>query len=268
MTDSKQLFNYDATADLAIQEIGVETKNDNVSVHDITFKAADQTIKAYLVIPPGSGPFPGILWTHWLGEPETTNRTQFLQEAVALASNGIVSLLVDAMWSTPDWYRNRTLEDDYANSIRQVVALRRAMDLLTSRPNVDITRIAFVGHDYGAMYGMIAAGVDGRAKAYVFLAAVPSLSDWAFYGKQPLSKADYIRQNAVLELTDYLRAIKNANILFQFAKEDIYISYMQSQVLFRAASEPRTLKMYDADHSMDKPEIRSERDEWLLQQLT
>lgn len=173
------LFRYDATADLKVEEAGVE-KQGTAAVHDIRFTPVPGAapVKAYVVVPEGKGPFAGVLWVHWLGEPATTNRTEFLEEATALAPQGVVSLLVDAMWSAPEWYAKRVPELDYDNSIRQVIALRRALDLLVSRPDVDKARIGYVGHDYGGMYGMIANGVDRRAHTSVYIAVVPSLNDW------------------------------------------------------------------------------------------
>jgi len=47
----------------------------------------------------------------------------------------LVSLLVDALWSQPDWYRQRTMDDDPAAFTAQVISLRRALDLLGSRRN-------------------------------------------------------------------------------------------------------------------------------------
>src|ERR1051325_9651872 len=169
------LFRYDAGADLKIEEAGVRQQG-TVAVPDLRFPPipGHDPVKAFLVAPDGAGPFAGILWVHWLGEPATTNRTQFLEEATALAPKGIVSLLVDAMWSAPEWYGHRDPDQDYDNSIRQVIALRRAMDLLASRPQVDKARLGFVGHDYGGMYGMLMAGADGRARTYVYVAVAPS----------------------------------------------------------------------------------------------
>ena len=115
---------------------------------------------------------------------------------------------------------------------RQVIELRQAVDLLLSQSNVDKTRIGFVGHDYGAMYGMLMAGVDQRINTYVFIAATQSLNDWAFLGPQPKSKAAYLKQNSNLELTDYLRA-KNASKFFQFGKADFYVSQADAAILSR-----------------------------------
>lgn len=260
------LFRYNDRSPVTIHEASSEQRGD-VTVRDITFSPGPgRQVKAYLVVPKGNGPFAGILWVHWLGE-EKSNRTQFLDEAVELASKGTVSLLVDAMWSAPRWFGNRIPEKDYENSIRQVVELRRAVDLLLSQPNIDKTRIGFVGHDYGAMYGMLMAGVDQRISAFVFIAATQSLNDWAFLGPQPKSKATYLKQNSNLELTDYLRQVKSASKFFQFGKGDFYVSQADAAVLFAAAPEPKQRKLYEAGHKMELSEIARDRDEWLIKQL-
>jgi dienelactone hydrolase len=263
------LFQYDRKVPLDVKEVGRETRDGGVVVRDITFAAVPgrEPNKAYVVAPPGAGPFAGVLWLHWLGEPETTNRSQFLKESVGLASLGAVSVLVDAMWSAPEWYENRVPEQDYDNSIRQVIAIRRALDLLLSQPQVDAARVGLVGHDYGGMYGMLASGADPRAKTYVFIATAASLNDWAFFARQPASKAAYLRQNAVLELTDSLRRIRNASTLFQFATNDAYVSRSDTAVLLGASNDRKERRFYDADHGMAVPKAAQDRDAWLAVEL-
>ena len=264
--DRTALFRYNDASPVTVKEVSFEQRGD-VTVRDITFSPGPgREVKAYLVVPKGNGPFAGILWVHWLGE-EKSNRTQFLDEAVELAPKGAVSLLVDAMWSAPEWFGKRVPEKDYENSIRQVIELRRAVDLLLSQTNVDKTRLGFVGHDYGAMYGMLMAGVDQRIKTFVFIAATQSLNDWAFLGPQPKSKADYLKRNSNLELTDYLRQVRNASKFFQFGKGDFYVSQADAAVLFAAATEPKQRKLYAASHKMELNEIVRDRDEWLVKQL-
>ncbi len=262
------LFDYPTAEPLALKEIGAE-KREGATVRDITFAVPGRTdvTKAYLVVPEGAGPFAGVLWVHWLGEAPTTNRGQYLGEAVALAPRGVVSLLVDATWSAPDWYEQRVPEQDYANSIRQVIALRRATDLLASRPDVDKARLGFVGHDYGGMYGMLMAGLDRRAKTYVYVAVASSLNDWAFFARQPRSKTEYLRRNAPLELTDYLRQVTNASTLFQFASNDVYVARADTAVVLGAASDPKERRFYEADHAMRVPQAAEDRQAWLVKEL-
>lgn len=265
----RALFNYDSSVPLGVVEKGAE-KRGGVTIRDVSFNALmGKDTAAYIVTPEGKGPFAAVFWVHWLGEPETTNRTQFLNEAVKLAPQGVVSVLVDAMWSTavnPDWFGKRVPEEDYPNSIKQVIALRRGMDLLLSQPSIDKARVAIVGHDYGGMYSMMMAGVDQRAKAHVYVAVVPSLNDWAFLGPQPKSKAAYLKQNAMLELTDYLRQVKNASTFVQFGSKDIYVSRVEGGMVANAAGT-KNRKVYEADHDMKLPEIEADRAAFLQKEL-
>ncbi|HQZ16756.1 MAG TPA: prolyl oligopeptidase family serine peptidase [Vicinamibacteria bacterium] len=265
----RALFGYDASLPLGVKVKEVE-KRLGATVLDLSFDAlTGKDIAAYVVTPEGKGPFAAVLWVHWLGEPGTTNRTQFLNEAVNLASQGVVSVLVDAMWSTatnPDWFGKRVPDEDYGNSIRQVIALRRAMDLLLSQPGVDRSRVGLVGHDYGGMYSMMMAGVDRRLRAQVYVAVVPSLNDWAFLGPQPKSKAAYLRQNSMLELTDYLREVKSVPAFLQFGTKDVYVSRAEAGIVANALST-KNRKFYEADHAMILPEIAADRDAFLLKEL-
>ncbi|MDQ3929368.1 MAG: hypothetical protein M3328_09495, partial [Chloroflexota bacterium] len=138
------MFEYDQSVVLDIQEVSREERG-GVTVQDISFAVpgSDRRVGAYLVMPPGSGPFAGILYVHWFEPPKpSSNRTQFLEEAVRMAERGAVSLLVDTMWSPHEWYTTRDLANDYDASTRQVIELRRALDVLISRPGVDKERIA------------------------------------------------------------------------------------------------------------------------------
>lgn len=262
------LFAYNPSADLRLRTVAVDRRGP-ATVVDLLFDGGSGAdVKAYLVVPEGPGPFAGVLWVHWLGEPETTNRTQYLPEAIALAPKGIASLLVDAMWSMPDWYAKRVPEEDFDHSRQQVVALRRAMDVLQSQSAVDKTRLGVVGHDYGGMYAMLMAGAYPRAKTYVYVATAPSLSHWAFFANQPKSKTEYLRQNAVLEVSDALGQVKDASTLFQFGTRDAYVSRADTAVLVGAASAPKERKLYDAEHDMSKPpEIAADRGAWLVKEL-
>ncbi len=95
-------FDYDKTAPLGIKEIGVEKRGD-VSVHDITYVSPKGgVVPAYLVVPKGKGPFAAVVWGHWYwSNSPMRNRKEFLDEAVALAPAGVVSLLTDGPIARP-----------------------------------------------------------------------------------------------------------------------------------------------------------------------
>jgi len=229
-------FSYDATAPLDVR-IARSWREGTTTFEDVTFASPfSRRIHAQIVVPAGAGPRPGVLFVHWLGDPKTTNLTEFLPDARALAGRGIVSVLVDAMWAAPEWFdKGRSPDTDYADSIHQVVDLRRAIDLLLAQPDVDAQRIAYVGHDFGAMYGAVLSGVDARPKFYVLMAGTTSFSDWFLLGAQPKDKAAFVAQMRVLDPPDYLAAGTERKLMLQFSLHDQYVS-MPAALRFAAAA--------------------------------
>lgn len=265
---SDSLFDYDRSAPLNVQEVGHETRSAAL-VRDITFTPAGKPVKAYLVSPAtGSGPHAAILYVHWLGEPATTNRTEFLDEAVTLAGRGVVSLLVDAMWADYRWYNKaRIPEEDFDHSVRQVVELRRALDLLLTQPNVDPARVAFVGHDFGAMYGTLALAGDRRVKAAVLMAGVPHLVDWMLYQQKPKDLAAYRVQLAPLDPVSFIGRFAPAPVFFQFANKDQYVSATQAAEFYAAAGPRKHMATYEAGHDLHTAEVAADRVAWLSREL-
>ena len=137
---------------------------------------------AELFRPEGDGLFPAVLYVHWY-EPEShnSNRSQFVEEAKELTGIGAVCLTVETLWSDPDFFLKRTQKDDVQNSMEEVVNLRRCMDFLLAQPHVDSKRFAYVGHDFGGMYGVLAGSLDQRPTHYVIMAATPRFPNWYLY---------------------------------------------------------------------------------------
>ena len=268
------LFDYDRTVPLDVKETSV-TDHDGIAVHDITFATHDPQYgfpikgrtSAYLVTPPGTGPFAGVVFMHWLGSPNG-NRDEFLDEAVALAQKGAVSLLVEGVFP---WYQPPSgYEKDKLQVIKQVIELRRALDVLLSQPEVDPQRIGFVGHDYGAMFGSVLAGVDQRIKAYVLMAGMGNFSDWSLrYWPATGSKGveAYREAMATVDPIGYIQHAAPAALLFQFSKNDAYISTEAATQFYEAGSVPKLILWYDSSHALNTDKDRGDRCVWLSSQL-
>ncbi|MGZ6077770.1 MAG: alpha/beta hydrolase family protein [Myxococcaceae bacterium] len=241
------------------------------SLVELTYAGATGTnpVRATLVRPPtGSKRGPAVLWVHWLGEPATTNRTEFLDEAVELAQQGAVSLLVDALWSQPGWYKQRTMDADVAGFTAQVVSLRRGLDLLAQEPGVDPSKLALVGHDFGGMTGMLASAADGRPRSHVLLALTPRFEQWMFYDpkKRPTDEQAYRQQLAGIAPIDALPALEGATLI-QLAQEDFYVPPQQIEVWRKAISGRGELRTYATSHAMEAAQVRTDRQEWLHRTL-
>jgi dienelactone hydrolase len=263
-------FDYSREKPLDIRETGTR-EQDGVTLRDITYASLDGSRNAATIIDRKSaaGIRPAILFVHWYGPPDpTSNRTQFIPDGIELAKKGAVALLIDTPWSRPEYFRERTRETDYARSVQQVKDLRRALDILMSLPEVDSQRVAYVGHDFGAMYGALAAAFDPRVKTFVFMAGTSSFSDWFLYGKPKLegeAKQKFVDELAPLDPIRHLPRLKMP-VLLQFANDDEHVSKARADALAAAANEPKTVRVYSAKHELNEEATR-ERIEWLKKEL-
>lgn len=256
-----------------VKVVGTETR-DGVTVEDITFMGSRrEPVEAYVVRPSeGRGPFAGVLFVHWFSPPHpNSNRTQFLEEARSLARRGAVSLLVSTFWSDPARYRARRWQDDFQNSLGQARDLRLALDVLLSRPGVDAERVAFVGHDYGAMFGALLSGADARPKAYALIAGAARFPDWYLYGSAsgvPTGEEleGFRKQFVPLDPVGAVRLSKAA-FFFQYGEEDRFTPRDNFVELYLAAPSPKRLATYASGHAMDSEAIRRDRSEWLAERL-
>jgi len=262
-------FSYEASVPFDVK-INSQEERDDVLITDLSYAAHDSTFSlptggrtvAYLVSPKGEGPFAGVIYFHWLGNPNS-NRNEFLDEAVSLAQHGVVSLLLQG---TVPWMSAFTLnQTDRSKVIGQVVEVRRGIDFLLTQPGVDPDRLAVVGHDYGAMYAGSAAGVEDRVKTYIIIAGAPSYADFAaVFGAK---RDEYL---PMVQDIDPIQQVVNGNpssFFFQFAKSDQFISLEDAQRFYDAASEPKKLGLYDDNHQMASEQVLDDRLAWLVEQL-
>ena len=242
----------------------------DVSALAISFTSpSGKAVDGELVMGRGKGPHPAVLFVHWLGDPKTTNRTEFEPDAVALARKGVTSLLVDTVWARPGWFDTvgKSSDEDVAQAREQLAELRRGLDILALQPSVDPARIAYVGHDFGAMFGALLAGVDSRPRVFVLMAGVPTMSQWYLLGKTHPQREAYVAALDALDIKKSLGASHAKGFLFQFASKDHYVKPQDAAAFFEAAPLPRGLFTYDADHDLDTPQAHADRLAWLVEQL-
>lgn len=210
-----------------------------------------------------------ILYVHWY-EPASndSNRSQFVEEAREMARAGAICLLIETLWSDPDFFIKRTQEDDLQNSLEEVVNFRRAMDLLSTQPNVDSTRFAYVGHDFGGMYGVLAGSLDRRPTHYVIMAATPRFPDWYLYLPKLEGEAreTFIHQMSEIDPIVHVSKLSPADVFFQFGTDDRHVPKERAEEFFAAAKDPKALRWYESGHGLDDL-ATTDRKEWLREKL-
>jgi dienelactone hydrolase len=269
-TNPVDLFDYDRAAPLEVRETA-RREEAGAILRDITYATLTGGQNAATLVTPKAvrrTPAPSVLFVHWYGPPRpTSNRTEFVPDAVALAEHGVVSLLIDTPWSVPEYFKTRTRTDDYARSVQQVRDLRRALDVLAAQPGLDRARTAYVGHDFGAMYGTLAAAVDRRVTHFVFMAGTASFSDWFLYGPPMEAEARqrFVNELAPLDPVRWLPRLSGP-LLLQFADHDEHVSAARREALIAAAPKGADVRVYKAGHELNDEATR-DRVAWLRKHL-
>ncbi len=261
------LFGYDRSVPLGFRDRGPVNHGYPIQVRDVSYASPrGGRVSAFLVVPPGKGPFPAVLYLHGSGE----DRTGLVVPAAWLAARGAVGLAIDSAFvrasgPTPaDPVRRLERERDL--TAQTVVDLRRGVDLLASLPQVDATRIGFVGYSSGAKLGAILAGVEPRIRAYDLMSGGSPALD-AFVAAAPPSLRGPMRR--VLGEVDPLRYIRRARpaaLFFQDGLEDTVVPHAQLAALAAAGSEPKRIRWYRADHSLNAQAVRDQL-AWLTREL-
>jgi dienelactone hydrolase len=270
-------FDYDQKAPLDIQEVGTERRG-SVLIHDISYLSPKGgRVPAYLVVPDGKGPFAAIVWGHWyMPGSEFLNRKEFLDEAVALAPSGVVSLLPDGPIARPghktadSWLS----EQQVADRVQAIVDMRRAADLLLARSDVDPKRLAYVGHSYNAEVGAFLSGIDRRFKAFVLMAGTTSdavtlkareiQNDRQKIGPEKFDA--FMNKYSWLDAGKYVSHAAPAVVFLQYGSQERFLTPERDKEYAAVVSEPKRFKIYDAPHALNA-EARRDRIAFLVEQL-
>lgn len=261
-------FDYDRTQ-IDVRTIGARTENGITKRLIVITTPFGERRVAEIIRPEGAGPFAAILYAHWY-EPESpdSNRTQFQYEAGIMVQRGAVCLLIETLWSDRDFFFKRTQADDYENSRRQVIELRQALDILLAEPGIDVGRLAYVGHDFGAMYGVLTGAIDPRPSYYILMACTPRFPEWYLYAPRLEGDArqKFIEAMLPLDPIKNIAKLSPAPVLFQFADNDPHVPPERAREFFDAAREPKEMRWYAAGHGLNE-QAEHDRIAWLTEQL-
>ena len=264
-----------ASAALLLQANPIDVKIDaaRVTVQQLTYAQLDGSRNAATLVSPAAAsttPRPAILFLHWYGPPNpTSNRTQYLPEAIDLAGSGVVSLLVDTPWSEERWFGARDSAHDYEFTVQMTKNVKRALDVLLAQPNLDRTRIAVVGHDFGAMWGALAVADDPRVTHFAYAAGTRSFSDWYLYTpkREGADRDAFVAKLAPLDPIAHLPKIAPRPVLLQFGTRDEHVKNEAATAQAEATKEPKTVKIYqNAGHELIY-QARVDRLAWIREQF-
>lgn len=243
-------FAYDPTLPLDVQT-GTAVDDGTVTVTPISY-AIDSAHRATgsVVVPDSAGPYAGIVFSPYRGG----GHGRFEQEAIDLASRGAVALSLDDLAGS---YPTFTIADRW-QTIRRVIALRRAIDVLLARGDVDPARIGFAGISDGGELGGILVGIDHR------VVAADLMSGGGVW--DPGGIPAYRRRMALLDPVLYVGHAAPSSLLFQSGYSDRLVPAKDARTYQKAGSAPKLVRWYAAPHQLDET-ATLDSEHWLAAKL-
>jgi dienelactone hydrolase len=231
----------------------------------------DQRVSAIISLPKQmAAPYPAVILVHGSGGSKNTDYIRAISET--LTGRGYATLSIDTQYHgdrkrpgrsgeihMPDSY---TMRDAWVQS---VIDLRRAVDYLESRPDIDHARIGYLGFSQGGMLGSVFGGVEPRVAA--FCLAVPGgglMEIVKHIDEYPVLKAhwpihvtpDVMKTiEEVANITDpiyYVGRIGPRPLLILVANNDEIIPPAASEALIKAAhATPDQVKRVASGHVLN-----------------
>jgi dipeptidyl aminopeptidase/acylaminoacyl peptidase len=262
-----QLAEYDEKKPLRVR---VEAENTGST--DITFQSPrGGDVEATIVLPPTGGegnPYPVALYLH----PYRFSRSFHYREAFDIAEQGVAVLLLNGAQAREDLPPVDLLDPVYsAGAFRSyvrhdLVDLRRALDYLEQRKDIDLDRVAVVGQEYGALPAAGLAAVDDRVDVLI-LSAVPAEPS-KYWAKEFVPQETYDSFHELLRDFDPIRLLGSidAEVLIQNPRRDDDWPLPEYERLAEKADGAEVRWYPDYGHNMG-PDADQDRVRWLVEAL-
>ena len=258
----------EATAYDESKPVGAEIAGENRGAVDITYPSPrGEEAAATIVLPrlEEGRRAPVVVFAH----PYLASRGLYYREAFELADAGIASFLLDLSISRQG--RPDLMDPVYAADVvrdllvQDVVDLRRGLDYLATRKDIDLERLAVFGQEYGVMPAAALAALEDRVDALV-LTVVPA-EPTRYWAKEFVpqetqeSFSERLRDFDAIRLLDEI----DAEVLIQNPKLDDDYPLEEYERLAEAAGDAE-VRWYEYGHQMG-PDADNDRREWLIQKL-
>jgi dienelactone hydrolase len=261
-------FDYDALQPLAIRDAGRVNENYPIAVRDVSYAIPGGRVQAYLAVPPAAGKRPAAVVVHGSGG----DRSQLLLNALWLAGRGAVTLAItspsstSAAGSSQGLTPTRALRRQRDLAVRDAVAVRRGLDLLQRRADVDSQRFGYLGWSAGARTGAVLAGIEPRLEAIALMSGGAAPVD-EYASRAPAALRPEVHR--LLDQVDPLRLIAEAKpdtLLLQNGRQDTVVPRAALEALVAAAPTETDVRWYDAGHDLNLPAYRDQL-AWLAERL-
>lgn len=158
-------FAYDARLPLEPRD-SLRERIDGIEVRALSYNSPKGgRVTGLLLLPGTSGKHPAMIVGH--GAPGNSTGYATVTTALAMAKSGAVVVVPDAPFARREEQPLTFSTQDSLDQVQFIVDLRRGVDYLLARGDVDAARIGYIGNSFGAATGALFAGVEPRLRAVV-----------------------------------------------------------------------------------------------------
>lgn len=262
-SDSPQIAFYDYDPTLAlnpdVKELPEKSEKQaelRTRYHLAYDSAHDQRVTAIFAIPKKfKPPYPAVILLAGSGGHKDTDYIRI--SADMMATLGYATISIDAQYhgerSRPDRSGDIHMPDSVTMRdawVQTVIDLRRAVDYLESRGDIDMKKIGYFGFSQGAMIGGTFIGIDSRISMACLAVPGGGFLEWS--KTRPDIKPDkaglIATTAAITDPIHYIGRFSPRPLLILSAKRDELIPKSATDAIFSAAREPKEIKWYDATH--------------------
>ena len=249
--DLRHYYDYDRNLPLDAQVDRLFETPTKVRYH-VTYRSVhDQTVPALWSLPAGAkDPVPAVIVQHGLGDSKEADYVEAADSVLVAA--GFSVLRIDFQYHGERARPGRDVRFDRGLPfmardawVQTVFDLRRAVDFLDSRPEIDSSRTGYLGISLGGIVGAVFCGVEPRVEAPILALAGGGLR-FLFKGK---ALSPTLRQMlAPIEPLNFVGWIAPRPVLFINATRDEVIPQAATALLYRQARKPKTIRWYEGRH--------------------
>jgi dienelactone hydrolase len=253
------LYRYDESLPLEPEESVLE-EGDRYTKWRVVYSSAHrQRVPATVYLPKGvDGPRPAALLQH--GASTTKDDYYIQQPSRRWAERGYVTMAIDApehgerraddglplgqeLWRRGAVFRMRDMR------IQAVIDLRRAVDYLTSRSEVDAGRLGYLGVSLGTFIGVPFVALEPRVRAAVFLIGGGGLRRvWTNGSNATEDEIDLVQQS--VDPVHFAARIAPRPVLMMNGRQDETVPPVLSQRLYEALRDPKEIRWFDIGHTV------------------
>ena len=228
------------------------TDTTDYSLFYLTYRSVhDETVTGLLSLPiKGEQPYPTIILMHGLGDRKTVDYIEAGNQYLLDAGYAVLRLDISNHGDRFKYDYDFDLTGGYQYWTRDMITqtvfdLRRAVDFIHTREELDRDRIGYLGISLGGIIGTIFCSVEERVKVPVIVLAGGNLN--LMFGKNALSDdtKDYL---SIIDPVNYVAKISPRPLLMINAENDDVIPPITSRLLFKAAKKPKEIIWHPSKH--------------------